>query len=293
MARWNFHQRIAVFYIYLITFILAEPIVQLPVARRGIFGDLQPVKYDQNGEPVVQDITKSAEPLLEVSNHIQNHLGEWHDVRSLGGPMAMKWLSLHSDGHPNTTVKWSNGTHVAPHQVHEIIQLAKRWGWGDAAIELTLWGTRAFTVTNVGLVAGFAAAVVAGLIGYAGYALAHAINPGWRSETPSSPMSSIASKLAIKQIPGGHWPSTADMQNAVHSSLQDMADHDYQGACYDAVINLPVYGPGEGCPIQEFGQLGFCSWPNGGSCTTPSCQLNIGQSTQCNGDRAADGQYGK
>ena len=71
MARWNFHQRIAVFYIYLITFILAEPIVQLPVARRGIFGDLQPVKYDQNGEPVVQDITKSAEPLLEVSNHIQ------------------------------------------------------------------------------------------------------------------------------------------------------------------------------------------------------------------------------
>lgn len=71
MARWNFHQRIAVFYIYLITFILAEPIVQSPVARRGIFGDLQPVKYDQNGEPVVQDITKSAEPLLEVSNHIQ------------------------------------------------------------------------------------------------------------------------------------------------------------------------------------------------------------------------------
>ena len=88
MARWNFHQHIAVFYIYLITFLLAEPIVQSPHARRGIFGDLTPVKYDTNGEPIVQDIVKRSEPRLEVSNHIQNQLGEWHNVRSLGGPMA-------------------------------------------------------------------------------------------------------------------------------------------------------------------------------------------------------------
>lgn len=71
MARWNFHQRIAVFYIYLIAFVLAEPVIQSPIVRRGIFGDLQPVKYDQNGDPIIQDIVKRTEPLLEVSNHIQ------------------------------------------------------------------------------------------------------------------------------------------------------------------------------------------------------------------------------
>jgi hypothetical protein len=70
-------------------------------------------------------------------------------------------------------------------------------------------------------------------------------------------------------------------------------DETDQGACYDAVTNDPVYGPGEGCPITEFAQLGFCSWPNGGSCTTPSCNLGLGQHAQCNGARAADGQYGK
>jgi hypothetical protein len=242
MARWNFHQRIAVFYIYLVTFLLAEPIVQSPHARRGIFGDLTPVKYDTNGQPIVQDIVKRSEPRLEVSNHIQNQLGEWHNVRSLGGPMAMKWLSLHGEGHPNTTVMWSNGTHVAPHQVHEIIHLAKRWGWADAAIELTLWGARAVTITNAGLIAGFAAVVVVGLIGYAGYALAHAINPGTTIESGNNQKrnqlangmekrNNFEPNVFYRQLVGnqadtGQWPSTADMQNAVHSSLQDMADHD-------------------------------------------------------------------
>jgi len=156
--------------------------------------------------------------------------------------MAMKWLSLHGEGHPNTTVMWSNGTHVAPHQVHEILHLAKRWGWADAAIELTLWGARAVTVTNAGLIAGFAAVVVVGLIGYAGYALAHAINPGTTVESGNNQKRNqlangmekrnnfepnvFYSQLVGNQADTGQWPSTADMQNAVHSSLQDMADHD-------------------------------------------------------------------
>lgn len=40
------------------------------------------------------------------------------------------------------------------------MHLQKRWGWGEVAVELTLWGRSAFTITNAGLIAGFSTAVV-------------------------------------------------------------------------------------------------------------------------------------
>ena len=243
MARWNFHQHIAVFYIYLITFLLAEPIVQSPHERRGIFGDLTPVKYDTNGEPIVQDIVKRSEPRLEVSNHIQNQLGEWHNVRSLGGPMAMKWLSLHGEGSPQHychVVQWH--TCRRPHQVHEILHLAKRWGWADAAIELTLWGAELLPsqmqVSSPVLPLWWLLDLLA--------MLAMLLpTPSIRVRRSESGNNQKRNQLAngmekrnnfepnvfYRQLVGnqadtGQWPSTADMQNAVHSSLQDMADHD-------------------------------------------------------------------
>ncbi|KAH8905759.1 hypothetical protein BR93DRAFT_699214 [Coniochaeta sp. PMI_546] len=295
----SFYQRLALFYIYLINFAFAEPILQ-HASRRSIFGP-DTAEFDRNGDIVAKDIVKSTGARLEVTNTLQNAKGEWHQVRSLGGPMAVKWLQLHGDGHPNTTVRWSNGTVVAAHEVHALIHLAKRWGWGDTAIELTLWGASAFTISNGGLVAGFGVAVVAALYGFARSLLSNGKSSGSVVEGGNNQKAKrnnfepnvFYRQNVANQQDTGHWPSGNDIQNAVHSSLQDMADHDYQGACYDAVTNDQVFGPGEGCPITEFAQLGFCSWPNGGSCTTPSCHLSLGQHTQCSGSRAADAQYGK
>lgn len=66
-----------------------------------------------------------------------------------------------------------------------------------------------------------------------------------------------------------------------------------QGACYDAVVFEKGVSPGGGCHITEFAQLGFCSWQDGESCVTPSCQLALGEYAQCLGARPADGQWGK
>ena len=74
--------------------------------RRGIFG--RSLAFEAGGEPIVNALAKtsSTDPYLEVSIHLPNQVGDWYNVRSLGGPMALKWLILHRDGHPNTTAVW-------------------------------------------------------------------------------------------------------------------------------------------------------------------------------------------
>lgn len=88
------------------------------------------------------------------------------------------------------------------------------------------------------------------------------------------------------------WPSTADMQNAAHSAMQDMADHNYQGACYEAV-NFQQNGGGS-CLTYEFAHTSFCTWPDGGSCYVPACANPLGWTgTMCNRPwRDSDDQNG-
>ena len=76
------------------------------------------------------------------------------------------------------------------------------------------------------------------------------------------------------------------MQNGIHSSLQGMANHDYQGACYYMVFSDPVYGPGERDLVTEVAQMGFCSWNNDQSCTTPSCKYGIGEEFRASSGKA-------
>ncbi len=45
-------------------------------------------------------------PTLQVSNLMIGSDGTWKRVRSLGGPLAAEWLSMHQNGSPNTTVAW-------------------------------------------------------------------------------------------------------------------------------------------------------------------------------------------
>jgi hypothetical protein len=229
----SYYQRLALFYIYLINFAFAEPILQ-HANRRSIFGP-DTAEFDRNGAIIAKDIVKSTGARLEVTNTLQNAKGEWLQVRSLGGPIAVKWLQLHGEGHPNTTVRWSNGTVVAAHEVHALIHLAKRWGWADTAIELTLWGASAFTISNGGLVTGFGVAVVAALYGFARSLLSNGKSSGSVVEGGNNDKVRRADDFeptvfyrqsVANQEDTGHWPSGNDMENAVHSSLQDMADHD-------------------------------------------------------------------
>lgn len=148
--------------------------------------------------------------------------------------MALKWMELHGDGHPNTTVRWSNGTNVARHEVHALVHLTKRWGWADVAIELTLWGTKAFSITNAGLAAGFAAAVVGALFYFGKQLLSNSKSSGSVVESGNNQKMKRSNyepnvfyrQSVTNQADTGHWPSGNDMQNAIHSSLQDMAEHD-------------------------------------------------------------------
>lgn len=154
-------------------------------------------------------------------------------MRSLGGPMAMKWLSMHGDGHPNTTVMWSNNTAVHAHEAHHLVPLAKRWGWGSQFIELTLWNTSLVTITNAGVVAGFSAVVVGALMyfGYrwlkSGQAEGSTVQRGNNNKKRSNFEPNVYYSQAVtNQADTGQWPSGADIQNAIHAGLQDMADHD-------------------------------------------------------------------
>lgn len=97
----TFYKYLAVFYVYLLAIARAETVAP---EVRSLFGS-NPLQFDGAGKPIVQDIIKSTEPRLEVSNFLQNDKGEWHQVRLLGGPMAMKWIEFHGQGHPNTTVR--------------------------------------------------------------------------------------------------------------------------------------------------------------------------------------------
>jgi hypothetical protein len=71
------------------------------------------------------------------------------------------------------------------------------------------------------------------------------------------------------------------MQTLALAGMQDMANNDLQGACYEAVTRVQYTGGT--CLAQEFAQIKFCSWPWGGQCTTPSCANGLGTTwTNCN-----------
>jgi len=233
-------------------------------------------------------------------------------IRSLGGPLALKWLSHHAAGHPNTTVQWSNGTHVQPHEVPAIFELTKRWGWSDPIIDAAIWGGSYLKLTlptvagAVGV--GFAAAIVWELL-QAGTSWLRA---GKSQGSVVEHNNDIVSRRSLQrrqqrngfeqnvyyhqsvsnQPSTGQWPSSLDVQNGIHSSLQDMADHDYQAACYNLLQCMSCDGPGEGCEFIAYSQFAFCSWMDGQSCTTPGCGMSMGEES-CPIVREADGQFGK
>lgn len=63
------------------------------------------------------------------------------------------------------------------------------------------------------------------------------------------------------KIDNNQWPSISDMQTLALAGMQDMANNDLQGACYEAVTRVQYTGGS--CLSQEFAQIKFCSWPWG------------------------------
>lgn len=285
MGFLNYRQYLAVFYICLISTVWTEPI--RPLFRRSIFESGHEM-YNEDGTYAA--ITKSTEPRLEVSKLVLTNSGEYKLARSLGGPLAMKWLRQHGNHHPNTTVQWSNGTIVLPHETDALALLHKRWGWQDNFIRLVLFEADAFQVTIAGGVAGFAAFAVVAICSAAWWWGKKGQTEGSKVVTGNSkrhlfgrdsgePNIYFEQQFTTESNTGTN-PDPKDMEYAANDVLQDMADHDFQGACYDGVIAQdPPAGPGFtpiGNTYTSFAHFGVCTWQDGGSCTTPQCEIGLG-----------------
>lgn len=77
-----------------------------------------------------------------------------------------------------------------------------------------------------------------------------------------------------QKLSDGNWPYIPDMQQAARSSLQDMANNNSQKVCYEGLIHYSY--PSGGCLFQKFASVQVCSWKDGGSCNTPSCNWALG-----------------
>lgn len=120
MASSNFYRRLAVFHIYLITTCWAQnlapevsrptpydvPLINTFQVRRSIWGSSYQATQGAPAVAITKTSASGLEPYHKVSTKLPNHAGNWVQVRSLGGPLALEWLQMHQEGHPNTTVEW-------------------------------------------------------------------------------------------------------------------------------------------------------------------------------------------
>lgn len=83
------------------------------------------------------------------------------------------------------------------------------------------------------------------------------------------------SQSITTKLDDGQYPSVGDMNNAAHAAMQDMANNNYQGACYEGMIHYSYTGGT--CLVTEFAHVQFCSWKWGGSCVTPTCEWSLGE----------------
>lgn len=159
-----------------------------------------------------------------------------------------KWLRQHGNHHPNTTVRWSNGTSVLPPETDTLALMHKCWLLADLATELLLYGSQAFVVTNAGPVAGFAGFAVSAICDAAWWWARSAQTDGSKVVTGNTRKNVFRRHTGEPHIyfqqqftAESDTPANSDPRDTEYASnavLRDMADYDLQGTCYDGMVAI-------------------------------------------------------